>query len=534
LDVALSLSGRHFCFLTHLCGTQSNMISKRSFLLLMCLFGCAPQGPKSALSFAPAQPQFAVWMPRFASVIEGTDDFLTRVTQGAGAQLLERMREGVTKQLGIDVLDAKAYAEIGLDVERGVLIFGDKFPILVLPVSDATRAREAIQRWLAKADGADTIQEEKIEGGVKLLTALRPFGTEKIPSLHYAFVGKFVLLSKPDGKAELLQAIARRRSQPTLDVDKWIARTQLGNILVHVHGPSGVPAFASLDLSSRGFFFNSLIEIEKPEVKAAFVSEATWPLTEHLGEGAVVVALTNAARLQSMQALRAYPFFSSLIDRTLVPMRTAMHVDLEKQVLPLLAGPFDLAIYPEDLSQLYGHEPPQGLGHWLDIFQVAVVAKIKDREAMLKLLQTVQKDLKKQGMPLVQRKEKYGDAVATIFQPQGNWGWAIYKDYYVYGVGEARLHKALQMLVRNDKPLSSAFAESLAGKLAKRENTSLVVVRGGVMADMIDRVTHDKREGNVGEIFNTAIHFLRSLNDVTLALTGEEQGLRVEIRQSLQ
>lgn len=521
--------------------------------------GCHEEGPKTLLALAPDDATGAVWVPDGAAALDQVNAFVERATVKVGADALKRWRGALSKQLGFDPLSKEAYATGGLDPAAGLLAFvpqGGTLPIVAAGVRDADRFDEAVKQVLIKLDTADSVSTRS-RNGRTLHTAGRPFGNEVAPALHWAHVGKFVLIAPADALDALTDILDRLGASPakaSLADDATFTNTQShvpkGEIYLFARTRgTNLPATATLTsvgLGKDGLHGDTYVALPGGggppiDLKAALGPDPTLPLAARLDTDAVALALTHAARPEGLRALRSYPAAAPLVDRLLQPLNQSIGLDVEKEVLPLLAGPLTVGVHLAgggDLQQRL--KDVRSLQTFLDAVHVVVTAELTQPERMLQLLERSRIELEKRGAALRKRTDvKVGGKPVTQYEPavgDAKLSWAVYDKYYVYTAGAGRMPTALERLSKGPSELPAQLEKGVGGELAKAPG-SVLVLRGNAIADAAGALATGGDAGSrmgLGALVGSLIELVRTLGDVGISLNADGEGLRLQLRERLQ
>lgn len=533
-----------------------------AFAALMSCRGCGDQGPKAIVELAGVDAGAAFVVKDINLLLKNVDGFLTRATRKTGTAAIDRIKEGMAKQLGVDLFMPENWEKIGIDAKSGMLVFTEGTstePLLAVAVKDSTRFTEALTALMKKLDGASTVSDEK-SGSFTIKTAGRPFGNDVAPALHWVFVGKYALVARADGRASLDKALARLGApkDPKAPATKSLnddpvyqslsQKVEGGDVQVFVRASAATEllqegqsslsrgAISSVKVSGEGFSGEMFIDAALPNLEQAMAGDAPLDLAKLVEQDAVLLALTRHARPQSVQALKADPTAAKLVNQALSPLGQATGLNPETEILPLLAGPLTLSVHLLDLAGLPAAlQGRRSIAAVLEFVHVVITAELKDAKAMTELLIRSQKGLQERGINVTQGTQQVGKATATTFYPgqSQKLGWAVFGNHYVYAAGQGRLDRALKMVAGEGTSVLDALKSGAAAKLADQKGATVVALRSNALADSAARMAASGGAG-MAAIIGGALDVVRTLGDIGVSLTGEKEGFRIKARETLQ
>jgi hypothetical protein len=530
--------------------------------------GCGARGPDDVRELAAADAGAAFVVPDLGIVVRGLDAFVAGLTREAGATTVRDTRANLARELGLDPLDVASYERFGLEPRGGAAVFTegkDPAPILALAVADRARLDEQLAAFFARVDGAAKLSEEQV-AGTSLHSAGRPFGSEVAPAFHWAHLGRFVLITRADGRPALAAALERlsrwRAGTPSLRTEptyaELTAKVPGGDVLLFGRGDAASAllrgeeaslsrgAATSVHVGADGLSADSFVSLALPGLETSLAAPAAADLATRVGEDAVLVLLSRQARPEALAALRRHPATSRLLDRIAAPLREHAGLDPEKDIAPLLAGPLTASVHLSSAEALatrvrQRQTDPYGL---LDGIHVVLTATVADTRGMTALLDRSKAVLEKRGITVTRRVVSVHGREALVFTPlprgaprgtPSRVAWALLGDTYVYAAGVGRLETELALLAGEGKALTAAGLGPVGGKLAGRPGSTLLLVRAGAIAASAQGLATapSATQGGVEALVSGGVAVLRALGDLGLAVSAEPGGLRLELRESL-
>ncbi len=506
----------------------------------------------------------------------GLDAYTKRLTTRAGGAIIKKMRQSFTKRLGFDPLQPEKLKEAGVDAQKGLVVFneeGSVEPVVGFSVTNESRFNKALTAMVAKVDGADKAETEKY-ADLQIHSIGRPFGTAIVPVVSWTVLGGHALLVRGNAKDVLKKVIDRLSAKPDpaqpqakkntiMDDSAYAAlhgkvkskpftffvRGSTGDMVGGVAGRMASElhsdSITSLTVNAAGLEADSFVSLKIDGLSTALSGPGTASLLGKIEAGPAIVAMTQSAKPDGLNALRTLPPISKAIDKFLEPLNRASGLNAEKQALPLLKGPLTVAVYLRDVAQIPQMVKRKSIRGILDVVHVALTAELKDEPGMEKLLVKSFDDLIKRGLKLRKIKEKFADKEALIIEPEAGpalIGWGIWNGHYVYGVGRDRLRSTLMHLANKEKDEKhAAFSKSIrdgaAGQSLGEAGETVIVVRGSVLADAATEAVKGDGTFGLAAIVGSAANLLKSIDDISIgvsALGGDgksDGGLRVRIRQ---
>jgi hypothetical protein len=174
--------------------------------------GCRPKVPPVApLERLPATTTAALFGPALGQATAAFKVVATRLEgRAATAGTPPKAAVELAARLGFDPFTDEGLRAAGLEPGAPFAVGweGPQAGLLVLPVTDGTRALETVARVAKLAHQADRVSQERV-GEVTVTTYARPFGSREVVALGAAVVGSHVLLCQgKDAGARLAGALA--------------------------------------------------------------------------------------------------------------------------------------------------------------------------------------------------------------------------------------------------------------------------------------------------------------------------------------
>ena len=110
--------------------------------------------------------------------------------------------------------------------------------------------------------------------------------------------------------------------------------------------------------------------------------------------------------------------------------------------------------------------------------------------------------------------------------------------HYVYSAGAGRLRQTIAHLLSGKGTLQSELTKSVGGGLAAQPSSSVVVLRTEHLAagamELMKGFSKGKKSLGLSVIANQVVELVKTIGDVGLAVSGEDEGIRVVMREQLQ
>ncbi|OGQ89937.1 MAG: hypothetical protein A2289_11130 [Deltaproteobacteria bacterium RIFOXYA12_FULL_58_15] len=533
--------------------------------------GCTDTGPDHILDIPSANATTAVWFPEIGRLLGDADAFLGKATAKVGGPLVTRMRQAVQNQLGFDPMQAEQWSALGIDPQGGALLFtepGTTEPILVIQLKDRGAFNSKLKQIIEKSDGANRFTEAELHG-FATMTAGRPFGDEVVPVLHWAHVGRFVLLAREAGRNPWEAVLGRMATttgsaQASLDtttlhrdelytrlsqkagrgaVQLFVRATAATDVFKSNPGPLSAGAATSITLDANGFSSDTFLALDVPGIDKAMQHAPVRELAAKVEADAVFALFSRAARPEALAALRHQPQLATWLDQALPTIYAAVGLDVEREVVPLLSGPLTVSVHLADLTKaLEQAEQTRSLRTLVDTVHIVVIAELEKPEAFIAALEKAKANLGKRNIRIISSTRTVGESKALVFQPDiqdPKLAWAVMGNQYIYAVGRGRLDKTLDGMTGKagkGAGLTDALDAGVAKELVKEPGTSVMVFRLPVLAEAASTLTLGNRASalGAGAVIGTGLELLKTLGDVAIAINAEEAGLRLRIREKLQ
>ena len=544
-------------------------------LLLVCLVrcnGCFRANPETPLHLVAPNAPALLWTVNAVELSSGVEQFVGGATRRAGGPIVKRLRKGTAQQIGFDPLRLEELQVHGALPHKGVVVFTEGVspaPIMAIGISDTKKFDVFLGTSLGKYSSATRL-EQSSEQGLVFNEIGRPFGDATVPVIAWTHVRGFALLSEATGLASLKEAALRIQKQDysvpgssiVSDPDFIELNSRLDSGMFHFFVRGGDVATRVLKnplatdskglilsggVGVDGLFMDSFVDLALPGLKEAFGIEPVMPLSAKIEADAVLAFLTRLASEEGLKTARHNKGLGLVIESTLAKMGSVTALDIEKEVIPFFSGPMTFGVHLKEVTELPGHlRKSRGglmgsLDAMLDVFQVAISAELSDVEGMNQLLETSKKNLEKRGTSIRHSIETIEGKEVSIYENDvevPRFGWAVVDNLYVYGAGPGRLRQTLNHLLSGEKGPHLDLGKSGGGVLASAPSTSVLVLRTGAAADaLLDLVKGAEGKApsfGMALMVRQLAEVVRSIGDVSVAVRGEDDGMRLMFREKLQ
>lgn len=530
-------------------------------LFLTSCRGCQKEAA-NLVDLAAPDARAVVIVPNLTTLAKDAGAYTVAATKRAGKEALDGARKSLAEQLGFDPFTPGGFKTSGIDANSGVVMFTEGAAhqgIVAVHVDD----RSAFGTWMkgmANRAGANKIATEQRDG-VSFELASRPFGAETAPTMAWGFVGNDALIASADALDPFVAALKRLSvrqsgnavaSTPLSKDPTYLAlssKVEGGDLRIFARGEPAekdAPAqsagiIASLSFSATGARVDSFVDFKVEGLAAALDGEPPLALGQRVEEDAIAVALTRIAKPEGLAALRSSPLTKDAAERAMTGFTRATELDLEKDLMQVLAGPMAIGVHVMDLSDLPRAITRRvGLHAILEFVHVSISAEVKNRDAIIAILDKSKTNIEQNGRnKIVKRTATIGGKEAIIYQPEGDKptiGWGVIENFYVYGAGTGRIERAMaQVLPGAQGGVTPKIASGVAKDLDQR-GSFLVAVRAAALADLVAKLqtSQDPMVMAVMPMVSQGIEVLRTLGDVAAAAKVEKDGVRIEARQKLQ
>lgn len=234
-------------------------------LLLLCLtiglcLSCSKcqekkQAAAGLTGLIPADVAGVVIVPDLAASLQDVNALTAKLAVGPAATFLNQAKLQLTRRLGYDPLDPKAWKKLGVDPSRGLAIVLDHGRELALVgISDRKTFETEVQQRLAALANAKLVSTTEVNG-VKVTSLGNKVGDNVYAHLHYAFAGDYALLTGMAGDPALLAGCARLPAAGQLGQADWYERLA-----------KKLPAKADLQVLVNGPRAKKMLERSDPEL----------------------------------------------------------------------------------------------------------------------------------------------------------------------------------------------------------------------------------------------------------------------------
>lgn len=526
--------------------------------------GCGPaSGASSSLEIVGSDAQIAVSTGDLVDAARSLGSFVRSATEKS-ASMASSLQSVTQSQLGFNPFEKEAYAEVGIDPKTGMAVFteGDSTELVLgLGITDESKVNDWLLALLKRVDGASERSERSVDG-VKVLSVGRPFGTELVAVAHWTFVGRRILISRPQGEASLIAAAKRigaatdgtqkslssdslyselNAKIPSDSVLRVFARGGVSSVLTGSSpGEAAEAAMLGVSFNESSFAGELFVKGATGELGKAMGVETPASLSPQIADDAVFATMSAGARSEMLSALKAHPISGPPVASTLKTFKGRTGLDLEQDLVPLLSGPITLAIYIENASRAMaalqrGGRDPSAM---LEAIHASVTAKIKDPAAMAAVLDQAAERLRASGVTIERQDGERNGKPLIRFAPQQptvQLGWALYGNTYVYGAGAGRVDRMLDVL--DGKSPSLSLKDTSAEPISSKAGASLILIRLGVLGEKVRSLANElggpAGAAMFGQIVNSAVDVSKTLGDVAISVQVEPDGMRLQLRESL-
>lgn len=506
--------------------------------------------PTGVLTLAPADASVALYVPHLETFTQDALSFVTTIEAKAATDALSRVRRALSTELGIDPLAPETLEKVGLRPGGEALIYvphREDSPILMLPVARPADFDRSVRMLVEKLDGANRHELQTV-GHSQLHIVGRPFGDAVVPVVAWAHHHGYAHMAAAQGIDPLRRRLASKDSQPAQGAalsTQWrpAASKPEHRLWAALRTPT---ASATLTLGAGGLTVEAWLPLGDPTLPAVLKAPAPSALARQLGDDALLFALTHAVRPEVWDTVRADASIAAFAGRALVPLTRATGLDLERQVLPLLAGPLSAAVYLGDAAMLAPmlRRGVRSARLSLDLIQVAIVARVRDADGMLTLLRRSQQLLAAKHIAIDEHRETLGGVTAHIFAPgkldRARLGWALWGDTYVYGAGTGRLRATLSRLATPVDDSTGVSAPILRSRTIAawmdEPDTSVLVFRAAELGGRLRALlggSDATADPALGGTIDAALRLFEAVGDIGVRIDAHPDGLRLRLRQEL-
>ncbi|MCK5688088.1 hypothetical protein KAI87_02400, partial [Myxococcota bacterium] len=389
--------------------------------LPMCK-GCGEEKTINMLEIVPQDAAFVAYLPSLKDALRDTTAYIETLAAPTGIDVIGKLRQGLKTRLGSDPLERETLIASGVDFEKGVVLFSlakADAALMGVAVRDKTSFNKALKGYLARMDGADSVEIRDV-AGFKVYLAGRPFGTEVVPVLHWTVFNGIALLATDESKAafeEHLTFLSKQKQAEAVpahilldpvykEMSARIKTSQGKGFSIFIRGSAAADKFNAGEGRdfSKGAMTHATIGIEgfaietfihtAQSLEKALGKKAPIELAKQIDNDAIFLILTQSATPEAYTALKAHPVAKDLARRMLGPLGQAAGIDPEKDVLPLLTGPMALSVHLGGIDKsLARFAKNKSFRSLLNIIHIVATAKISDPKAMLKTLRASKESL---------------------------------------------------------------------------------------------------------------------------------------------
>lgn len=524
-------------------------IFRRGAALLFCLFllcglGACKRGggARAGESFLPEDAVAVVAVPRLGEAlrafgaVEGKFSDLEPVRRA-----MTRAREQLLQDAELDLAQPANLSKLGLDLDGGLyyaLSATGKDHALILGVRDG-KVFDAYVRRMAQKKSEATFEDRNVNGVT--VTVLSRFGRAR---LAWTLVrGQVILCPQAAGdqiaehaarlaklERHLGQSAAFQRAKERLGTAHLLAFGDLsrGGKLLQAAMPD---LKAVMERSNLGEYSTAAfgLRLSAEEVVMRFFGEHSAEVGKLMAAGSTgigkaaplatylppeTMAVTrfsmNPAVFSQQVQKGLQPEQKQAYDQAVQKVEQTLQMSVEKDLLPLLAGRFLIALLkpatadlPKTMraAELFGALPMVGM------------IQVTDSKKAQALLTTVERLLQQQGAPVTQRSEGNNLIYALTKGPKPLVSWTVAGDVLVVATGE-QLSKTLAFMAAKKGPtLVDRVAQPRAKEALGSPDRSIFFMDMEVLTAMV----RDLNAANPVGFLDGAIMALSKFRDLTVS-----------------
>lgn len=533
-------------------------IFRRGAALLFCLFllcglGACKRGgggARAGESFLPEDAVAVVAVPRLGEAlrafgaVEGKFSDLEPVRRA-----LTRAREQLLQDAELDLAQPANLGKLGLDVDGGLyyaLSATGKDHALIIGVRDG-KVFDAYVRRMAQKKSEATFEDRNVNGVT--VTVLSRFGRAR---LAWTLVrGQVILCPQAAGdqlaehaarlaklERHLGQSAAFQRAKERLGTAHLLAYGDLsrGGKLLQAAMPD---LKAVMERSNLGEYSTAAfgLRLSAEEVVMRFFGEHSAEVGKLMAAGSTGIGkaapLATYLPPETMAVTRFSMnpvVFSQQVQKGLQPeqkqaydqavqkVEQTLQMSVEKDLLPLLAGRFLIAVLKPAASDMPQGPKAMRAAELAGALPIVGMIQVTDSKKAQALLTTVERLLQQQGAPVTQRSEGNNLIYALAKGPKPFVSWTVAGDVLVVASGE-QLSKTLAFMAAKKGPtLVDRVAQPRAKEALGSPDRSIFFMDMEVLTAMV----RDLNAANPVGFLDGAIMALSKFRDLTVS--GELSG----------
>ncbi|MCC6806244.1 MAG: hypothetical protein IT381_02375 [Deltaproteobacteria bacterium] len=449
---------------------KSAVFGLAALTLCVTVGACRKKDRPNVLGLIPEDAPLVAWMPEPKASLDGARAFLAVFEQENLGDQLKTLRFEWKKQYGVDPLDEKTIAAVGLDLTKPwALAYGraSNTPLYFLAAHDPGTFLAYFKKVMADGWLITEAQTKSAPSG-KIYVFAQPFGnaTIEVAALrlgddHVAIASgsqaSAALAAWPsadafsgkDGAPKSFQKAWKRAESDgsaagaALRVVAKDSAQVLPAILAQRFAKAEVRAALSLK-ANRAELFTTLLGAG--DVRPLLAQEKTFAPGVGLPDKPVMVARSQ------LNANELFAIATSL--RLLQPLYARAGID-EKRIADLLAlgtgaGAFAVELVPQALKNAGGRTALDRLRVLLDAFPVTAIAELKQAEAFDAALGTLEGELKQRGFAAtLDKSNKLAPVLKTAsITPGSQVSLSRRANTLIYGIGPGAFSSAVDRVTQ--------------------------------------------------------------------------------------
>lgn len=419
---------------------------------------------QQTLNWVPAASRAIVWIPKPEQAIANAVQW----AQSCGTQLFTRqqLNQFIQRSLQIELTQDKVFEQFGLLEGPGLVGFvppTQREVLWVAAVHDAKQLDKSLRFFSQKFLSAQDFETTHLKD-IPIVSATYPFGSEKIPALHWALVDDCVVLALADGQQALIDFIQNRGHTPTLQASLWTDTQRTlprGHAYFKLSNTDSAQPFwasgllASLRWDQQGVAADAELQVHAKHADSLRMLFAdpppAQPQPRYLPDGSWLLTRTGA----DMQAAAYLQLLHTPTAHTLLgPIQKRLeNLDLwdTPKLWESVAGPAALSVRPAVNTDLSFGSLSQARDPWAPLWQWTWIAKLQDSGKMQAFFTKWYKQ--HQHLRTVKHhKAQIGTQHTDLYRfddPDHPLAWAVYPPYWVVTTGKDSLVDLVQDLAQH-------------------------------------------------------------------------------------